>query len=159
MIALILQDATREFVDGDLECVTIMVGIAFKGHSIAGVLVQPFVDQDGLIYVKPEKPKEKGKEGMSVPVTFLKRKVGEGKLFFGIKGEDGHQGFYFPPSKETNHATIIHSQSHVDVVLVNAVKALKEVAAAHFKDVHEISTGGAGHKSMVLPFILCKLLT
>ncbi len=36
------MDGTKGFVSGEVEWVTTLIGIAYKGKSIAGVMVQPF---------------------------------------------------------------------------------------------------------------------
>lgn len=35
-------DGTREFIKGELEAVTTLIGIAYKGEPIAGVVYQPY---------------------------------------------------------------------------------------------------------------------
>jgi len=40
-------DATREFTQGKLECVTCLVGISKNGEAIAGVIHQPFFEERG----------------------------------------------------------------------------------------------------------------
>lgn len=38
-------DGTKDFIKGDVEAVTILIGIAYKGEPIAGIIEQPFGQQ------------------------------------------------------------------------------------------------------------------
>jgi len=41
-------DGTQEFVDGNFERVTVLIGIAVRGKPLAGAILQPFVSTDSI---------------------------------------------------------------------------------------------------------------
>ena len=49
-------DATKEYTEGHLDHVTVLIGIAFGDEAVAGVIHQPFYGLDMPFFAKITKP-------------------------------------------------------------------------------------------------------
>lgn len=124
-------DGTREFVEGRLMSCQTLIGIAWRGRPVAGVMNLPFHD---------------GKIGASAETA----SQAKGHCLYGIVGGSLH-GLDIADKSD-----FARSSSHGDteVVAANSAKIkealLQEVAASHIKADHDISVGGCGNKVLRL---------
>ena len=127
-------DGTREFVENRLESVQTLIGIAWRGRAIAGVIGLPFHDHSnvGVLHVPPSKASGGVLRGI----------VGVGAA--GVLPQV-HPGCHIGPSFTRTHPT--------DVLVCAASKSIQEpalVAARAAIGGETVVAGGCGNKILRL---------
>jgi len=117
-------DGTQEFVDGNFERVTVLIGITVKGSPVVGAILQPFVDSaDGS---------------------------GKGRLLWGGRGlgvwDGGARGVAHavrvPAAARTGPPVVATSRSHPSPAVAEAAAALQPSQT--------LQLGGAGSKVLMI---------
>lgn len=121
-------DGTTEFVKGLLEHVTVLIGISYKGRSVAGVIHQPFHGY-GIDSVSTH-----GEE-MLARVSELKGRTMWGLVGLGCFGVEPKS---LPEDKFIITTTASHSNANV------------EESIASLKPDQVLKVGGAGHKVLLV---------
>ncbi|GAB1285835.1 3'(2'),5'-bisphosphate nucleotidase 1 [Apodemus speciosus] len=124
-------DGTKEYTEGLLDNVTVLIGIAYEGKAIAGIINQPYYNYQND---EKEKLREHRNEAEAGPDAVL------GRTIWGVLGL-GAFGFQLKEAPAGKHI-ITTTRSHGSKLVTDCVSAMSPDAV--------LRVGGAGNKIIQL---------
>ncbi|XP_036091353.1 3'(2'),5'-bisphosphate nucleotidase 1 isoform X5 [Rousettus aegyptiacus] len=125
-------DGTKEYTEGLLDNVTVLIGIAYEGRAIAGVINQPYYNYQSNEKQKLREHKNEAKAGPDATL---------GRTIWGVLGL-GAFGFQLKEVPAGKHI-ITTTRSHSNKLVTDCVTAMNP------DDV--LRVGGAGNKQAKIP--------